>query len=67
MRHNSESEPSVAIVANFEGDEIALDLSEILDIDVSEWQVEIATPGLEVEDLNKLNLSNGEGILLTRK
>ena len=66
LRHNSESEPSIAIVANFEGDETMVDVSEILDIDLSEWKVEIATPGLETSNLKELNLNNAEGVLLTR-
>ena len=60
------SEPTVAIIANFEGDKTTLDVSKILGIDPSEWQIAIATPGVEAEDLSELDLDNGEGILLTR-
>ena len=66
IRHNPEGEPAVAIVANFEGDAIKLDVAEILKIDLSEWKIAIATPNLEVTDLTELNLGNAEGILLTR-
>jgi len=65
LRHNLKSEPNIAIVANFEGDDTQVDVSEILGIDLSEWKVEIATPGLETPDLTKLNLDNGAGVLLT--
>ena len=66
LRHDLKSEPSVAIIANFEGDTIELDVSKMLGIDPNEWQITIATPGLEAKDLTKLNLYNAEGILLTR-
>ena len=66
VRHNSEDEPAVAIVANFEGDAIALDVGEILNIDVAEWKIALTTPNLEVSDLKQLNLKNSQGILLTR-
>ena len=66
MRHNPEGEPAVAIVANFEGDAIQLDVAEMLQIDLSEWKIAIATPNLEVTDLTELKLGNAEGILLTR-
>lgn len=66
LRHNSQSEPAVALVANFEGDAIELDVAEILNIDLEQWQVAIATPGLEIADLTKLSLKNTEGILLTQ-
>ena len=53
-------------VANFEGDPIKLDVGSILNIDLEEWEIAIATPNLEVSDLTKLNLGNGQGLLLTR-
>ncbi|MBE9044450.1 alpha-amylase [Pleurocapsales cyanobacterium LEGE 10410] len=66
VRHNPEGEQAVAIVANFEGDAIELDVGEILNIDLTEWKVAIATPDLEVADLTKLTLENSQGILLTQ-
>ena len=66
IRHNPEGESAVAIVANFEGDAIQLDVAEMLQIDFSEWKIAIATPNLEVTDLTELKLGNAEGILLTR-
>jgi hypothetical protein len=66
IRHNPNKEPAVAIIANFEGDRAELNAAKILNIDVAEWKIAIATPKLEVKDLTKLNLGNGQGILLTR-
>ena len=65
IRHNPESEAAVAIIANFEGDAIELDVSEILNIDLADWQIALATPQLEVTDLTKLKLGNSQGILMT--
>ena len=66
VRHNPEQEQAVAIVANFEGDAIELDVGEILNIDVAEWKIALTTPNLEVSDLKRLNLNNSQGILLMR-
>ena len=64
IRHNSEKEPLVAIIANFEGDKVELNVADILKIDLAAWEVAIATPDLDVSDLTALNLSNGQGLLL---
>ncbi len=66
VRHNLNKEPAVAIIANFEGEEIKLDVSETLETDLSDWQIAIATPNLKTDDLTKLTLNNSQGILLTR-
>ncbi|WP_019509495.1 glucosylglycerol hydrolase [Pleurocapsa sp. PCC 7319] len=69
IRHNLDCEQAVAIIANFEGEPIKLNVAEILKLDLAEWQVAIATPDLNVEDLEdltELTLSNSQGILLTR-
>ncbi|MDJ0591486.1 MAG: glucosylglycerol hydrolase [Pleurocapsa sp. MO_226.B13] len=67
IRHNPQKqEEAVAMVANFEGDAIKLDLGEILDIDLAQWQVAIATPNLNVEDLTNVSLANSQGLVLIR-
>lgn len=66
LRHDFESKPAIAIVANFEGDATKLDVSEMLNIDLAEWEIAIATPNLEVSNLSEINLGNGQGILLIR-
>ncbi len=65
VRHNDQ-EPAVAIIANFEGETIKLDVSKILETDLADWQIAIATPNLKTDDLTNLTLNNGQGILLTR-
>lgn len=64
MRHDGDGNPVVGIVANFEGEAVKVDLAEILKIDLTKWKIAIATPNLEVEDLNDVNLSNSQGLLL---
>lgn len=66
MRHDSDSESKLAIIANFEGDTIELNAADLLKINVAEWKIAIATPNLEVSDLTELNLGNGQGLLLMR-
>ena len=67
LRHNLDQQPEVAIIANFEGDAMKLNVAETLKIDLADWQVAIATPNLPTDDLHNLNLSNSQGLLLTRK
>jgi Hypothetical glycoside hydrolase 5 len=67
IRHDLEQQPAVAIVANFEGEAVKLDIAKVLNIDLAEWKLEIATPDLEVKDLSNITLSNSQGLLLTRQ
>ena len=65
LRHDSEQKPAVAMVANFEGEAIKLDVAKTLGINLEQWQVAIATPNLKTDDLTNLSLSNSQGLLLT--
>ena len=67
LRHNLNSEPAVALLANFEGDTTKLDTAKILGINPEEWEIALADPNLEVTDLKEIALGNGQGILLTRR
>ena len=64
LRRHDSDQSGVAFIANFEGDRLEVDISEILKINLDEWEMAIATPGLETDDLTKLKLGNGEGVLL---
>jgi len=64
LRHNSKH-PTVALIANFEGEAMKLDVAKTLDIDLKNWKVEIATPNLKTNDLANLSLGNSQGLLLT--
>jgi hypothetical protein len=56
----------VAMVAHMGGAPITLNLEEFLDIRASEWQISVISPGLEVDDLQSLNLHDSQGVLLER-
>ena len=66
MRRDLDGKPAVAIIANFEGEAIELDIAKILEIDLAEWKIEIATPNLKVEKLDNVTLSNSQGLLLVK-
>ena len=71
LRHNPQNpEEQIAMVANFEGEPITLNIKDLLPINPQEWEIAIACPGLAVdlklEDLDALTLSNSQGILLKR-
>ena len=71
LRHNPQNTTeAIAMVANFEGDSITLDVKDLLKIDPQEWEIAIATPSLasdiQLEDLSSLTLNNSQAILLKR-
>ena len=71
LRHNPQNpEEVIAMVANFEGDSITLNVKDLLKIDPLGWEIAIATPSLaldiQIEDLSSFTLSNSQGILLKR-
>jgi len=62
--HPKQESDRVAMVAHFGGEPTTATLGEWLDLDLSEWQVAIASPGLELDDLNSVVLSDTQGFLL---
>ncbi|MCM1983138.1 glucosylglycerol hydrolase [Lyngbya confervoides] len=57
----------LALLTHMEGDPIMATLGDWLQLDLENWQVAIATPGLESlrpEQLNQFELAQGQGILL---
>jgi hypothetical protein len=65
-----EGEP-VAMVAHMGGDPITVTLGDWLQMDMQEWQVAIATPGLnlgtDAEQWRSFELSDSQGVLFTRQ
>ena len=57
--------PTVAMVGNWEGEPITLNIEELLKVKRDRLQVAIATPGLIVEDLSSVTLANSQSLLLT--
>ncbi|BAZ44731.1 hypothetical protein NIES4102_17480 [Chondrocystis sp. NIES-4102] len=66
IRHNRQENKEIAIVANLEGEATSLNIADLLEIDLSNWNVAIATPNLQVDDLTNLTLGNSQGILLVK-
>jgi len=60
----------IAMVAHLEGEPIYITLGDWLQLDMSEWEVSLATPGVDrdnnLEDLRRFELSNSEALLLKR-
>ncbi|TAO04664.1 MAG: alpha-amylase [Phormidium sp. SL48-SHIP] len=58
----------VVMVAHLGGDPMTVELGDWLGIDLNQWTVEIASPGLErdgnFDDLNSFELRDSEGLLL---
>ncbi len=71
LRHNPQNpEEEIAMVANFEGESITLDVKDLLKIDPQDWKIALTSPGLEadlqIEDLSALSLNNSEAVLLKK-
>ena len=56
----------VAFVAHMGGDPLSVTLGDWLQIDLSEWQIAIASPGLALEDLRSFELQDSQAVLLVR-
>ena len=67
IRHNTRKKEAVAMIANFEGEPITLDVAKILKLNLAEWKIAITTPNLATDNLNALTLKNSQGLLLTKK
>ncbi len=66
--HTPETAKQVAMVTHMGGEPLNITLGDWLQLDLAEWRVAIATPGLElgdtVEDLRCFELQDGQGVLL---
>lgn len=68
VRHNPEnSREAIAMVTHLEGDPITVTLGDWLQLDMNEWEVAIASPGLETEtklaDLRCFELHHSQAVL----
>ncbi|MEB3210917.1 MAG: glucosylglycerol hydrolase, partial [Leptolyngbyaceae bacterium] len=68
---NGHSPESLAMVTHMGGDPVDVALADWLQLDLSEWQVAIATPGLDLpDDLSEVRvftLEDSQGVLLEKK
>lgn len=66
--HNSEEQ--IAMVSHVEGKPITVTLGDWLQLDMDEWEVALASPGLEekdnLADLRHFELGHSQGLLLKR-
>lgn len=64
------SEEKIAMVSHMEGKPITVTLADWLQLDMSEWEIAIATPGLDddenLADLSHFELGHSQGLLLKR-
>ncbi|ERN40207.1 hypothetical protein KR51_00031460 [Rubidibacter lacunae KORDI 51-2] len=59
-------EQQVAMVAHMGGAPLTVTLGDWLQLDIGEWELAIATPGLEVNNLAHFELGHSQGVLLVR-
>ncbi len=68
--HPDNHEEQVALVSHMGGDPITVTLGDWLQLDMSEWRVAIASPGLDLDgnldDLRHFELRDTQGLLLER-
>ncbi len=65
VRYSPDSQEGVAFVANLEGVEVTVDVAELLNIDLSQWQIAISTSDLKTESPRDLKLAQSQALLLT--
>ncbi|WP_443029201.1 glucosylglycerol hydrolase [Spirulina sp. CS-785/01] len=66
VRSNPEDDAErIAMVTHMGGDPATINLGEWLQLDLSEWQVAIASPGVEIDNLEEFQLTDSQGVLLT--
>ena len=68
--HRENPDEQIAMVSHLEGDPMTITLGDWLQLDMSEWEIAIASPGLDpqthLNDLRCFELSDSQGLLLKR-
>ncbi|WP_246140359.1 glucosylglycerol hydrolase [Euhalothece natronophila] len=64
---DTDSPMQVAMVVNMGGDPLTVTLGDWLQLDLEEWEIAIASPGVTIEDLHAFELSDSQGVLLKPK
>lgn len=67
LRTSPDESEQVAVATHMGGDPLTVTLGDWLQLDLDEWTVEIASPGVAVEDLRSFELQDSQGVVLTRK
>ncbi|AFZ47758.1 hypothetical protein Cyast_1802 [Cyanobacterium stanieri PCC 7202] len=67
--HPKRPDEKIVMVANLEGQKIEVNLLDWLQLDPTQWKVELTTPNLpeieDIKDLNHIILGQSQGVLLT--
>ncbi|MGF1495844.1 MAG: glucosylglycerol hydrolase [Elainellaceae cyanobacterium] len=66
LRSAPEPNQQVAIATHMGGDPLTVHLGDWLQLDVNDWRVAIASPGLVIDDLRTFELKDSEVVLLER-
>ncbi|ACB52584.1 unknown [Crocosphaera subtropica ATCC 51142] len=68
VEEDTESEPyGVAMIAHMRGEPMTVKLGEWLELDLDQWQIAIASPGLKIDDLTAFELHDSQAVLLEKK
>jgi hypothetical protein len=68
VRSNPEDESErIAMIAHMGGEAMTVKVGEWLQLNLSEWDVAIASPGLKIQDLSEFELHDSQGVLLKSK
>ena len=68
VSENSTDDPyEVAMVANMTGKPFTVTLADWLQLDLTEWKIAIASPGVEIDDLGMFQLCDSQAVLLEKR
>ena len=66
LRQAPTGDESIVIAAHMGGEPLTVRLSDLLDIDLKQWQVAIASPHLAIDDLSVFELQDSQAVLLQK-
>jgi hypothetical protein len=66
VRHSADKTEGVALIAHLEGEPITLDVFDLLGIKPKQWQIAIASPNFNTDDLSQLTLNQSQALLLIK-
>lgn len=68
VRSNPDNpQEQIAMVSHMGGEPITVTLGDWLQLDLSQWECAIASPGLQINDLSRFELKDSQGVLLQSK
>ena len=64
VRYAPDSKEGVAMISHLEGSAMTINLADLLGLDLENWQIAIASPGLAIDNLQSFNLDQTQALLL---